>query len=780
MSCKPPILCNDESRLIALKPFAPPHNGIQAVEIIHKDPPDPLVQRLLALYFYGGVPAGLDNAHLDRFSLTGGVRIPGNSIRFQDATVVGSYLQLTLDRAGDFSDYILTIDHPDLDPLYSCRRFNFKVDCPNPFDCERPPAPPQPLPVDPPLDYQSKDYQSFRRALLDFLPTRVPGFTESSEADLAITLAELFAYAGDQLSYLQDSVANEAYLPTVRQRVSAKRHAQLMDYHMHDGLAARAVLQFQVNPSADILQGLGVTTQDNILGRRIYFETDEATHCFAEHNEIAPYTWLNTMCCLPRGSTSVDLTGSLPNLAAGQLLLFEEVLAEVLGPDGKPVVDSNGAPVLVQDAADPKRRQIVRLTNVKIILDPAVQPGPQSVTRVTWDPLDALTFDFCLQSDAAGHPATVARGNLVRASYGQSVPNENVDPSDPTLSQGPLTWLDPPRNGPLTFLYPPDVPDPKNGVSTVQLTVSGNPWFERESLLDSTEDSPDFVVDTDNEGRGVLRFGDGRLGKALPENPVIVATYRIGNGTVGNVGAEALTRLTMPLVGVDSVRNPLPAVGGIDPEPILDVQRDAPQEFSAVQYRAVIAADYAKAAAAVPGISAAAAVFRWSGSWLTVFVAVDPVGREDLPLALKQAVMARLDSYRQAGYDLEVQPPLYVPLQIELEVCVLADHFQADVEEAVLDVLSSGMRRDSSPGFFHPNQFTFWQNLYLSRLYAAVQGVEGVRAVHAKIFKRLNQPDYGELAAGVLKVGLFEIVRLDNDPSLPDNGILTLDMEGGK
>jgi hypothetical protein len=780
MSCKPPILCNDESRLVALKPFAAPHNGIQTVEIVHKDPPDPLVQRVLAVYFYGAIPSGLDNAHLDRFSLAGGVRIPGSSIRFQDATTVAGYLQLTVDRSGDFSDYILTIEHPDLDPLYSCRRFNFKVECPNPFDCQRPAGPPARLPTDPPIDYQSKDYQSFRRALLDFLPTRVPSFTESSEADLAITVAELFAYAGDQLSYFQDSVSNEAYLPTVRQRVSAKRHARLMDYHMHDGLAARAVLQFQVNSTVKIPQGLGISTGDSIPGRRIYFETDEAAQCLQEQNEIAPYTWLNTVCCLPAGSISVDLTGNLSSLAAGQMLLFEEVLAEVLEPDGKPLLDSNGAPVLVQDAADPKRRQIVRLTNVQIMQDPAVLPGPQSVTRVTWDAVDALTVDFCLQSDGTGHPATVARGNLVRASHGQSITNEHVDPSDPTLSQGPLTWLDPPWNGPLSFLYPPDVPDPNNGVSTVRLTINGDPWTEKESLLDSTEDSPDFVVDTDNDGRGILRFGNGELGKALPNNAVIVASYRIGNGAAGNVGAEALSQLATPLAGVSTVRNPLPATGGIDPEPIADVQRDAPQEFSAVQYRAVTAADYAKAAAGVSGIFAAAAIFRWTGSWLTVFVAVEPVGREDLPDTVRQAVLTRLESYRQAGYDLEVQPPLYVPLSIELEVCVLSDHFQADVEEAVLDVLSSGVRLNGSLGFFHPNQFTFWQNLYLSRLYAAVQAVEGVRAVHAKVFKRLNQPDYGELAVGVIKVGLFEIVRLDNDPSLPDNGILTLDMEGGK
>jgi len=778
MSCQPPIRCNDETRLTTLKPFAPPHNGIQAIEVIHKDPPDPLVQRLLAVFFFGAIPAGLDNAHLDRFSLTGGVRIPGSSIRFQDATNAGSFLQLTLDRGGDFSDYVLTIQHPDLDPLYSCRLFNFKVDCPNPFDCQQPAPPLSPLPPDPPIDYQSKDFQSFRQALLDFLPSRVPGFTETNEADLAVTLAEIFAYAGDQLSYLQDAVANEAYLPTVRQRISAKRHARLMDYHMHDGLGARAILQFQVNPSATIPQGLAVTTRDAILSRRIYFETDEAAPCSVTHNAIPPYTWLNTKCCLPQGATSADLTGNLTNLAAGQMLLFEEVLGPVEGPDGKPLLDSTGAPVLVPDTADPARRQIVRLTSANIITDPALPPT-QFVTRVTWEEADALNFDFCLQSDSAGNPATLARGNLVRASHGQMILNEPVDPNSPTLSQGPLTWLDPPRNGSLTFLYPPDTPDPKRGVSTVLLTINGIPWTERESLLDSTADSPDFVVDTDNDGRGVLRFGDGELGRALPLSATILATYRIGIGSIGNVAADVLTQLPTPPVGVVSLRNPLPTVGGIDPEPIVDVQRDAPQEFSAVQYRAVTAADYAKAAAGVPGVFAAAASFRWTGSWLTVYVAVEPVGRGDLPAALQQAVVARLDSYRQAGYDLDVRPPLYVPLEIELEVCVLPNYFQGDVESAVLDVLSS-RQRAGGPGFFFPDQFTFGQSLFLSRLYAAVQGVTGVRAVHAKVFKRLNRPDYGELVAGVLRVGPFEIVRLDNDRSQPDDGVLTLDMEGGK
>lgn len=787
MKCQPLVIdCNDQSRLPKVA------NGVQTVEVAQ-----PLaVQPVLTVYFLNGVPAALDH-NLTAFAISGGVRIPGSAIKIIGATTTGaSTLQLTLSQPGDFSNYLLAVigfDTYGLDPLFCCRTFNFFPQCAK-FDCQPPPEPTPPLPPGPPIDYQTKDYQSFRRALLDFLPTRIPGFVETNEADLAIIIAELFAYAGDQLSYYQDAVANEAYLGTVRQRTSAKRHARLMDYHMHDGLAARAAIFFHVGSSVapgtaiPIPQGLAVTTRETVPSRLVWFETDANLNCYREHNRIHLYTWLNQSCCLPKGATSADLVGKLSQLASGQYLLFEEVRAQVLGTSGQVLMDAVGSPVLATEAANPARRQIVRLAQIDdSLIDPV---NNQPVTRVTWEEVDALTMDFCLTVDANGHPATIARANLVPASHGQTLPPETVDPDKLTLSQGPLTWLDLiPNLGPLP-LYPPDLPDPKSAVASITLKVSGfaAPWNQQSSLLDSKETSMDFVVDTDNAGRGVLRFGDGNLGLALPAGAALSAVYRIGNGAAGNVGANSLINLpwvvngvaVSALAGIDYAINPLPAAGGIDPEPIVDVQRDAPQEFAAVQYRAVTADDYAKAAGGVLGVYKAAAEFRWTGSWLAVFVAVDPVGRDELSPALKQLVEARLDSYRQAGYDLEIQAPQYVPLNIGLLICVWPDYFNAAVEEAVLDILSSGQRLDGANGFFHPNQFSFGDSLYLSRLYAAVQVVAGVRSVQAITFQRLFQPDYGETEAGELTAGFFEILRLDNNPSAPDNGILQLKMDGGK
>lgn len=758
MSCYPPETCNDNQRRSELSAPGAPVKGIRAVEVFKTAPGDPLEQRVLVVYFFNNVlPAQMDNAHLQKFHVSGGVRV--KDVRVQSVQAFADRLEITLDKYGDFSEYILEIDSTELDPIFRCRRFNFKVDCPNPFDCQPPDAPPGPLPVDPAIDYLAKDYRSFRRALLDFLTLRVPGFDETNEGDLAVTLAELFAYAGDQLSYYQDAVANEAYLHTARQRVSVKRHARLVDFRMHEGLAARTYLQFQVNPAVVVPQGWAVRTRETDPARAQVFETDSSAACEVEQNSIAIHTWRNKVCCLPQGATSIDLLGKLPTLGVGQFLIVEEILGPV-----------SGATHLVPGAADPHRRQVVVITQIDHLLDPLQPMGQQDITRVTWDSADALRYEFCLQEVIIeGQPvaATVVRGNLVLASHGRTVVENNL--AGLTLSQGPITWLAP----------WPSV-DPAQGRAQARVDVNGTTWRQQESLLDAGSNDQVYVVDTDLQGRGILRFGDHGLGQPLPAPAVVDATYRVGNGVVGNVGSDSLVLPVTALGGMDSVRNPLPAWGGIDPQPIVEVRRDAPEAFRQVQYRAVTQADYAAAAASVDGIAAAVADFRWTGSWLTIFETLDPVGREGVPDTLRQTVLARLNSWRQAGYDLEVRDPEYVPLEIALTVCTRPDYFRGDVLRSVADALSSGYRLDGRPGFFHPDNFTFAQPLYLSQLYAAVQQVAGVMAVHATVFKRLNRIDYGELAAGVLKTGSREVLRLDNDRSLPDNGLLLLSAEGGK
>jgi len=88
--------------------------------------------------------------------------------------------------------------------------------------------------------------------------------------------------------------------------------------------------------------------------------------------------------------------------------------------------------------------------------------------------------------------------------------------------------------------------------------------------------------------------------------------------------------------------------------------------------------------------------------------------------------------------------------------------------------------RDGRRGLFHPDNYTFGTPVHLSRLYAAVLAVPGVATVRATRFRRYGGADRGELAAGVLRVHDLEIAQLANDPDLPERGVLTVTVAGGR
>ena len=73
-----------------------------------------------------------------------------------------------------------------------------------------------------------------------------------------------------------------------------------------------------------------------------------------------------------------------------------------------------------------------------------------------------------------------------------------------------------------------------------------------------------------------------------------------------------------------------------------------------------------------------------------------------------------LAAQRLAGHDLEIVRPVYVSLDLELIVCVRADHYPGDVERDLLDSFSAGYSRSGRKGFFHPDNLSFGEPVRLS------------------------------------------------------------------
>jgi Baseplate J-like protein len=325
--------------------------------------------------------------------------------------------------------------------------------------------------------------------------------------------------------------------------------------------------------------------------------------------------------------------------------------------------------------------------------------------------------------------------------------------------------------------------DPDQAVPAITLTGTYNnqnqTWTPLQNLLECGESSPNFVVEVEADGTATLRFGDNTNGKAPDSGTQFTAQFRIGNGTAGNVGADSLVYLAAVDPRLNACRNPLPAVGGTDPETNDQIRRRAPQAFL-TQERAVTMQDYETVTESNPQVDNAVASLRWTGSWYTVFIAVEPQGGGNLTTALAQSLESKLESYRLAGQDLQLDSPQYVSLEIELQICVDPSYFQSDVQQSLVQVLGDQIMPNGQKGLFYPDNFTFGQTVYLSPVYAAARSVPGVVAVTATKFQPQGVNTSQYLTAGEIPLGTLQVARLENDPNYPNHGQLTLNLEGGK
>jgi hypothetical protein len=178
-------------------------------------------------------------------------------------------------------------------------------------------------------------------------------------------------------------------------------------------------------------------------------------------------------------------------------------------------------------------------------------------------------------------------------------------------------------------------------------------------------------------------------------------------------------------------------------------------------------------------VQRAAAVIRWNGSWHEVSWRWI-LGTDEADPELLASIAHRLYRCRRIGHGLVIRPARRVPLDVELRVCVLPGYLRAHVKAALLDVLGNRRTAGGRVGMFHPDRLSFGEGIYSSLLVAAAQGVAGVESVSVTRLNRLYEPANGEIEAGVLPLGPLEIARLDNDPGVPENGRLRLDMRGGR
>ena len=315
--------------------------------------------------------------------------------------------------------------------------------------------------------------------------------------------------------------------------------------------------------------------------------------------------------------------------------------------------------------------------------------------------------------------------------------------------------------GPVASLYRVDPRTAEPHVAVVDGDGKGFGWFPEPDLLGSDAFSRAFVAEPDNLRCGIvaLRGRDVRAPALVPGDRGgsrvvrLLAIYRVGNGRAGQRGrrdhrARHRTRAHRGRLA-DHRRGAQPAAGLRRRRPRGDRagQARGPGRLPCRDLSGGHRGRLRPGGRAAAQVSRAAATFRWTGSWYTVFVDRRPSGHR--PGRRPPGASACGPSSPATGR------PATTWRSTRRGSCPWRSRSRCAPNPTTSPATCGGrsptrarqpVLPDGRVGFFHPDNFTFSQPVHLSRLYAAVAAVEGVDSAEVVTFKRYGEAPAGELA----------------------------------
>jgi len=523
------------------------------------------------------------------------------------------------------------------------------------------------------IDYTKREFTSNYEELVRILQQRFPqDWTDFFNSNIGVALLHAISYDFSLLSFMLDKQANESYLETAQLRANVLRIANQIGYQPSAATASSISVNAELtSPQLDpvtITKGTEVKTLDGLV-----FEVSDDYVIAAgdvSMNELLVDADPAREVTFVQGSINITFNGALPTNVG------------------------IGASLRATTGADTNFYQIVEISSDRLT----------AVIDLPWSVAD-----------------TVSEYEI----YNQQI----------TLSQGESKSTQVVSNGTENQSF--TTPDTSAIQGSVSVFVDGVEWTEVESLILS-DAGQDFEVSYDDKDRAIIRFGDGIIGAIPPNNAVIDIYYRVGGGSVGNIARSSIRTTINGFIGVSGtvqvfVTNPANVgSGGEDRETIEHIKIFAPRSVR-TNDRAVTGEDYqtlssvyvddefgavARAVAVldtnlVPLESNIVRVYIWgSGDDNTLLPPSD---------GLRASLKEYLDTKKMIGTEVLVVPGVNkeVDVNAALEFDDRFDTFQIieQVEEAIDCVFQSADLQPGTP-------------LYISKLYEAVESVQGVRSAY--------------------------------------------------
>lgn len=599
----------------------------------------------------------------------------------------------------------------------------------------------------PKLDDRS--YEQIKELVRSRIPRYTPEWTDFNESDPGMTLIELFSWLSEMMLFQMNRIPDRNYI----------KFLKLLNLELRPPTPSLAHLTFTPKAGAQVLpvsMRTQVAAQSAETGELIIFETDEgldlipyalsdvqvydgaAFTVLTDANNV-PATKYRPLGWTPQLGSALYLgfTPPDPLPAVGQRVFPQQLRFRVFLPASSQAGEAQNCDDVAQPPVSPVNlvweyrhpKDLQRWRRLNLYKDDTagftregyiLLEGPADVAVTIEGKLnEEARYWIRCRLDSGVYPAGRApeidflRANTVSAQSLSSVHEEIIGQSEGHPNQRFDLRRTPVLQDSLTLRV--EVQDRETET-----------WIRVDDFLASGAEDPHYTL---NPTSGELRFGDGRRGRVPVAGASLIATeYRYGGGRAGNVGVESITIPLSSLVGVDSVTNQRPAVGGSDEQDVEELKVEAPsvlrhrnRSVTAEDFAAIVQnlGDVAKAVAIplahpeYPGVKVPGAV--------TVVIVPDSEDQPPKPSSDQIRYACNyLDEYRLLTTEVYVKGPVYQAVKV---IATIAAKPYAAFDEVALTVAEQLNQR------LDPMSWPFGRELYPTSLYDVILGIEGVSAV---------------------------------------------------
>jgi hypothetical protein len=307
-------------------------------------------------------------------------------------------------------------------------------------------------------------------------------------------------------------------------------------------------------------------------------------------------------------------------------------------------------------------------------------------------------------------------GNVIDTTRGETVFGEVLGNGDARVANQRFKL----KKKPLTYLHQASADSDSTTQPTLTIRVDGIQWQRVGNFFGCGPEDPVYIVRHDDDQKTFVVFGDGIRGSRLPPGVAnVVADYRFGAGAA-SPPANHIRQLASAVKGLRSVKSPVAALPGKDPDTAEQLRSNAPRTAMLLG-RVVSAVDFEALVLDSPGVISARANWLWIPAQLQAGIVVHYIGDAD-EAVIRDTLRAQSDP----SVPLEVDKAEAIASTAAISVEIDPTYVKETVAEAVRLHLVNGVLNPALASIGG----TFWP----SSIHRAAAEVAGVIAVNGLAF----------------------------------------------